>query len=265
MHNSINLFKIVRTYHYVCYVVTSCLCLFMVVWILGLPASWRAGWQWHDTLTQYWYDNILRSGSHFPTPLHLVTKYKGHSIAQFAHVLPGALWAGLVPFQLHPSARKRYRRWHRRFGYCFVAVSYLMTAGFMYIDRMGLVYIHADFPRIKAEHNTTWLPFNVPHEPLFRLVSGWFVLTITMAVWYATRGRFHNHRIWILRHVGSGIWISVQRLVVIMVNAKKPENQKKTFGDGALVGVLLTCIAAEMAVWGYIYLQRYEEDRRKAK
>ena len=52
-----------------------------------------------------------------------------------------------------------------------------------------------------------------------------------------------------LRHVASGIWVAVPRLVVILVSSATPADQKKTFGDGALIGVVLACSAAEIAVW----------------
>ncbi len=241
----------IEMYHRIAYVILSLLCAMMVGWILGLPGSWRAGWKWHDDLINVWYNRTLKRAGNFPTPLNLVTKYKGHTVAQLCHILPGALWAGIIPFQLHPSARKKFRRWHRLGGYIFVFVAYLMTVGFIYIDCNALIYMHSDFPGIPPYEHTTWLPVHVPHEPVFRVVGGWFAFTISIAAYYATQKKFETHRRWILRHVGAGIWIAVQRLVVIIVNAKTPEGQKKTFGDGAFLGVLLTSAAAEVAVWGY--------------
>ena len=239
---------------YLCgaYGILVALCVMMVLWILGLPATWRAGWAWHDRLVAAWYARSIQTLGHFPTPLSLITKYNGHPVAQLCHVLPGAVWAALVPFQLHPAARRRFRRAHRLGGYVFAGTAYLMMGGYVYIDVKGLLYLHADFPQIRPEHNTTHLPVHVvPHEPMFRAVAAWFVVTISLALWHAVRRRFKEHRKWILRHVASGIWVAVQRLVVVMVNSETPAEQKKTFGDGALIGVALTCAAAEIAVWCY--------------
>ena len=239
----------------------------MVLWILGLPASWRAGWQWHDALTKRWYDAVVARETHFPTPLHLITKYNGHSLVQLCHILPGALWAGLIPFQLHPGCRARHRRTHRLCGYVFAATSGLMMFGFWHIDKRKLAYMHADFPEIPLEAHTSWLPpaLRVPHEPLFRGVAVWFCLTISMAVWHATRRRLTEHRKWILRHVGSGIWVAVQRLMVVAVNAEGPAAQKKTFGDAALFAAALTMGVAELAAWGYVPYDRKDSPAVKVE
>jgi len=231
--------------------ILATLCAMMVLWILGLPATWRAGWAWHDRLVAAWYERSIQTLGHFPTPLNLITKYKGHSVAQLCHTLPGALWAALIPFQLHPVARRRFRRAHRLGGYVFTGSAYLMMVGFAYIDAKGLVYLHSDFPQIHPDHNTTRFPVHVPHEPVFRMVAWWFVVTISLAVWHAVHRRFKEHRRWMLRHVASGIWVALQRLVVILVSSATPADQKKTFGDGALIGVALACSAAEIAVWCY--------------
>ena len=235
----------------------------MVGWILVLPGSWRGGrWQWHDDMTAAFYASTVSKNGHFSTPLSLITKYNGHSIAQFCHILPGFVWAGLIPFQLHPNFRRKYRRAHRVSGYIFLATACLMVVGFVYIDVQGLVYLHADFPSIPVAQNTTWLPIEIPHQIVFRGIAGWFLVTLLIAIWYAVKRRVSQHRKWIFRHVAAGIWVAVQRLVVLAVNAKLPENQKKTFGDGALLGVFLTFGAAEVAVFGYTFLG-YKQARLK--
>ena len=232
------------------YVVLTGLCAMMCMWILGFPGTWRGGWAWHDALIDKWARNTQKSG-HLVTPKTLLTKYKGHPVAQLCHILPGAVWAGLIPFQLYPGMRKSFRKAHRAGGYLFAGTAYLMMVGFAYIDVKGLLYIHADFPHIPAEHNTTALPVHVPHEPVFRGVAAWFLITISLAVWHAAHRRFSQHRKWILRHIASGIWVAVQRLYVGISNGKTPAEQKIAFGDGAVVGVVLCCAAAELAVWGY--------------
>lgn len=251
----------VETYHRGAYYILTGLCVMMVAWILGLPGSWRAGWDWHDRYIREWFD----STSDFPTPLNLITKYKGHTLVQMCHILPGALWAGIIPFQLHPGFRKRYRRAHRASGYVFAFTACIMMVGFYHIVSRKLTYMHTDFPSLELDAHTTWLPFRIPHEPVFTAVGVWFLWTMGMAVWHAINSRTENHRAWILRHVASGIWVALQRLFVAAVRPKGPENQKKTFGDGALIGLVLTVCAAEAAIYGYAEIRRISRARREGK
>ena len=243
-------------YDQILYVGVSGLCLMMVLWILVFPATWRAGWKWHDDQTQDFYTEAIKTTGQYPTPLSLTTKYKGHKIAQFCHILPGCIWSGLIPFQLHPQSRKKYRKQHRYSGYLFTAVAYLMMVGYIYIDVKGLIYIHSDFPNLAIDQHTTHFPVHVPHEPVFRMVGVWFLITISMAVYCAMQNKFQEHRKWILRHVASGIWVAVQRIIVIVMNSKEAKDQKKTFGDGAVVGVMLTVVLAEISIYGMVGKKR---------
>lgn len=97
------------------FIVLAYLCVNMVVWIMVSPASWlieRSSFHREVILP------FLRENGNFRVvPEVIVTKYKGHSLVQFTHMVPGALWAGMIPFQVHPTWRKNHRKAHRVMGY----------------------------------------------------------------------------------------------------------------------------------------------------
>ena len=97
------------------YVVTTYLCVGMVVQILVAPASWlleRSSWHQEVMMP------FLRKKLFFRlVPEVILSKYQGHTLVQFTHVVPGAFWAGIIPFQLHSTWRKSHRKAHRFMGY----------------------------------------------------------------------------------------------------------------------------------------------------
>jgi hypothetical protein len=52
----------------------------------------------------------------------------------------------------------------------------------------------------------------------------------------------------VLRHIGSGIWVALQRIYVIVAAGASQEDMKKNFGDGAIVGAVATVLGAELAI-----------------
>ena len=228
------------------YVLLSACCGMMVSWILVFPSSWLAG---HSEMHDAFIAAMWSKEPPPPTPLSLVMKYKNHSAVQFTHILPAAFWAALIPVQLHPTVRSQHRTLHRYSGYAFVGLSLSIAAGIALIDRRGLYYHLTDFPTVHAHDHTSDLGLNwFPHVPVFRAVASWFFLSICIAVRKAQLRRYQEHQFYILRHVASGMWVSVQRIYVLVVSARTPEGQKAAFGDGAVVGFVITTLAAELAI-----------------
>ena len=64
----------------------------------------------------------------------------------------------------------------------------------------------------------------------------------------AKRGEYASHQRWVLRHVGSGIWVALQRLYVITCAGATEEEMKQNFGDGAILGAAATVLGAELAI-----------------
>merc|ERR1711865_615451 len=63
-----------------------------------------------------------------------------------------------------------------------------------------------------------------------------------------TPKKFRQHRDFLYRHIGAGIWVAVQRLYVGALSTQIPLEQKMNFGDGAIIGAFITITMAEVAI-----------------
>ena len=233
------------------YIATTFLCGFMVFWILVFPSSWLVGRsQLHD-------DMIVRTMSepNQVTSIELITKYKGHSAVHFSHTLPGVIWVGAIPFQLHPGIRKQYQRLHRIVGRVFVATSILMMVGVGIILKRGLLYEESfqDLP-----------PNSLPATPGIIFQSAWFLVTVIVAALQARAKRFRLHQRFMIRHVASGIWIALQRVLLMTVLNRPPftrMQQRAVFGEAAFAAIVICFVCGEIA----IRLIEEEEKKKKVK
>lgn len=220
------------------YVATTFLCAFMIFWILVFPSSWLVGRSdIHDDLIVQ-----TMSEPNQVTSMELVTKYKGHSAVHFSHTLPGAIWAGAIPFQLHPRFRNQYPRVHRVVGRVFVAVSLLMMVGVGIILKRELLYEESfkDLP-----------PNKLPATPGILFQSGWFLVTAIVATLQARAKKFRSHQRFVIRHVASGIWIALQRVLLLTVLNRPPftrEQQRAVFGDAAFAAIAICFVCGEIAI-----------------
>lgn len=228
------------------YVGAVFLAMFMVLWILVLPASWRqgnfSGWE---------------------------GKYSGHRLVQFTHILPGAVWATAICFQLHPGFRKAHRQWHRRTGYACLSSAVLMAFGFFVLEYRQLDWMHQEFKDIPIDEATSGLGLGwIPALTFLRGVAVLWMLFAGLALHaIAIQRDFVSHRKWILRHIGMGLWIAPQRLYLI---AKSPwaltlREKKEVFTDGIYVGLAITVVGAELAVWMYARRMAEEVAQRTAE
>jgi len=222
------------------YIVTAFLCGFMIFWILVFPSSWLVGRsELHDDILVRTLDKPNQV-----TSIELVTKYKGHSAVHFSHTLPGVIWAGVIPFQLNPSLRKQYRTLHRTVGYVFVSTSILMMVGVGIILKRGLLYENSfsDLPPPKL---------STAYGIVFQ--SCWFLVTVIVATVQAARAKnFASHQRFIIRHVASGIWISLQRVLLMTVMNRPPftrMQQRAVFGDAAFIAIAICFLCGELAIY----------------
>jgi hypothetical protein len=223
------------------YISTSALCAFMVVWILFAPASWLGGRsKLHD-------DMILKhTNADSLVPPEIVTKYAGHSAVHITHTLPGAIWAGLIPFQLHPVFRKTRPRLHRIFGYVFIASSLLMSLGIAIILKRGLLFV-------RFFDDLT--PSKQPTELSVVVLAVYFAGTAIYALRCAMKRRFVSHQRWIIRHVASGMWIAIQRILVLTVYPaiyRPPvarEVQRRVFGEAASIATVVSLAIGEYTLF----------------
>lgn len=231
------------------YVLACILSMFMFTVVMIFPSSWMMGHSnIHDTIvTKLMIDPY--DGTQI-SPL-TVTKYTGHPAIQFSHILPAAFWSLSVPFQLHEGFRRSYRTIHTRMGYAFLATTFLMTYGIFLIFARKLSYIDHDYPTAPS---VTWMESSI--SKLFQIIMAcWFVFTSMMAVYKARKKEFISHKQYIYRHVASGLWVALQRIILMIAGPQKdPEQMRALFGYAAYVAVPISMLLGEMAV----YLDHHE-------
>lgn len=236
----------IRTITHLSYVFVLILCLVMVVWILIFPSSvWYEHSPTHQKLLHTWFHSVSgnRAGA---ASSELISKYTGQYLVQVTHILPGAIWAAMIPFQLNTKFRKNHRTLHRYTGYGFVGSALLLGTGVFIILHKGLLYENS-FPDLPAK------PFSA--APLLILLTIYFLGTILCAIYYAAIAspkNYYSHSVWITRHVASGIWIALQRILLGTPLFHRPpmsrEQQREAFGNAGFLAMTLTIIVGEILI-----------------
>lgn len=244
----------------VVYALVTGLCVFMVGWILIFPASvLHEHSEYHRKLLDYFYFvNQERGNGDGVTSPELMTKYRGEHWVQCLHILPGALWAALIPGQMHSTFRKNYRYLHKVLGYVFAGTAFVMGVGVAVIVHKGLLYENF-YPDLE--------PLPLSKAPFLLALTVYFVGTMAASIYQAAiRRDFHRHRMWIVRHVAAGLWIALQRVLLGTVYNRPPftrEQQRDVFGTAAFTAVAITLVTGEFTVH-LLNLQQAEKMRRKA-
>lgn len=233
------------------YILVVYLCVGMFIWIVFLPASWLVSRsQYHREVMVPFLD---RMGFFWILPRVTVTKFQGHPLAEFTHILPGAAWVALIPFQLHPGMRRNYPQWHRRLGYLFLGLSLSISIGIFIMQYKRLTYDYF-FPELPPRiADTTQIPATW-------LVTAWFAYTGIQSVQMARARKFQQHQTYMIRHIGSGIWVSTQRMIIFPLanlmcyiilpppREVSPWFQREAFGGTANLSMVLTACVAEYAI-----------------
>ena len=229
------------------YLATTTLSIMMVFWILLFPASWLFGrWKLHnDLLLQVWEDNMVVGTA-------IVTKYEGHTAIHLLHFLPGSVWSGIIPFQLHNEFRKNHGRLHRFLGTIFLVCAAAMSVGIGIILHRGLLFENF-FEDLPADE--IFLVDRKIVTPILTVAATlWFAFTAVQALRYAKARQFRAHQKYIVRHIASGMWIAVQRVVIPVLFSpfcSKPVPryiQREAFANGASLGMIISYSAGEYAV-----------------
>mmetsp|Transcript_6040 Transcript_6040/g.9225 ORF Transcript_6040/g.9225 Transcript_6040/m.9225 type:complete len:302 (+) Transcript_6040:269-1174(+) len=228
------------------YCTATFLCLYMVSWILIFPSSWITG---HSDIHYAYYHKVMKLMNLTKIPPQFVTKYAGHTLVQFTHNLPGALWAGAIPFQLNPDVRRKYPRLHKVTGYLFLGTSFLMSYGIIVILARQLTFLH-DFPINVATENFNF-EFWCVNLSVISLTC-WFVFTAFTAISKIRSRDYQSHRNFIVRHIGSGIWVALQRIIFGMCNiaglSESPHEIKYSFKAAACAGVVISVLTSEFVI-----------------
>jgi hypothetical protein len=236
----------------VIYCLTTLLCAFMVVWILIFPSSVLVE---HSSFHRHAIASIMGHAGSFMAP-DLVTKYQGYYLVQLLHILPGALWALLIPIQLHNLVRKRYRTAHALLGYVFGVLSMLIgvSVAIIYWQELSFEHFYRDLE-----------PFPGSSAPGILLLALYFVGTMVCSVYQAAvRHDFHGHCKWMVRHIAAGLWTSVQRILLTIGLISPPlsrEGQRFVFPFTFIVALGITMFIGERTV----HLLNQQQARKGAK
>lgn len=238
------------------FTIITFLCIFMFGNILFFPATWKLGWnKAHDAIIQ----KIIDSNKMATVSSATVTKYSGHILVQFTHILPGSIWATILPLQLHPAIRKSYPHVHHILGYIFTVAGIIMMFGVAMIDRRNLYWFENDYPEIMDP-----LMWRLFLRYLNRCLLVWFVFTVLMAVYQARRKKLIAHESWIMRHAGSGIWVALQRIFTMLLYRKGNGlmEMKRNFEFAYILSIVLCMGTAEVLIWHKNSKTKYEKVKR---
>jgi len=212
------------------YIATTCLCLFMLTWILLMPGAAFLNSQepgWRDKVVSH----MVESSSHFPPKL--LTKYEGETLVAYTHIFPAAVWIMAIPLQFHPVIRRKYRNTHRLIGRIFVYLSFLIIIGVVVILYRGLSYENY----LEGKE-----PFTIPGTSLRSVDVGLYILAASflycaiVAVNFAKAKEFHQHQCWMIRHCSLGMWVVVQRFLGVILTQWYGIMYGKVTGSGAFQG-----------------------------
>jgi uncharacterized membrane protein len=163
-----------------------------------------------------------------PTPQTFDAAFWQHPVLTLTHIVPGALFMALGPFQFIPSIRARRPWQHRWSGRLFVAAGY--TIG------------------ISALFMTSQMAIGGANErAAILLFDAAFLFSLTKAIWHIRRRHISQHREWMLRAFGIGLGVATTRPIVGAFFATRKLSPEEFFGIAFWLGFSLTAIAAE--VW----------------
>jgi len=249
------------------YSIVLFLCICMLTWILIAPASWlieRSSFH-QNVLFPY----LQSHGAFRVVPKEVVTKYQGHSLIHFTHILPGALWSAILPFQLNPVWREQHPKMHRLLGYVFAISFVCVTIGIPVILQRSLSYDYF------FDELTPPAPAMIKKPPLWML-AGWFFGCGMHSIRMARSQKFQLHQKWMIRHVSSGIWVAAQRFIafpiciaVLKVTHPPPVEisqylQSQVFGGTGLAAMII-CITLGEWLIHRISVKTREENVAKRK
>lgn len=191
-----------------------------------------------------------------------ITKYYNQSFIGITHILAAPLWAAIIPFQLHPDMRKKFRRFHRALGTVFFALSVSLMAGFGAIMKRGLqLQPGALWAKGLEGLQRRQLPLilaSLTHvvDPFLAISATWFSYTMIRSWLAAYRRRFGEHEEWVLRHVASGQWVSLMRILYgsVMMPVLMPRfgdtklAQSNFFALSGIISFIACVTGAEVAV-----------------
>lgn len=148
------------------------------------------------------------------------TKYHNQFFVGATHILVSPAWMLIIPLQLHPEFRRCHKPLHRALGGAFFAMSTSLMLGFAAIMKKKLnLNEHAPYAKglegMQRRAIPATLRFLGDAGDAFLVASAsWFCYTLVRAWLAAVRRRFAEHEEWVLRHIASGQWVALMRLLL---------------------------------------------------
>jgi len=149
-----------------------------------------------------------------------------HAALTFVHILPGALFLGLAPFQFAQKFRQRHLRLHRARG------TVLVVAGLI----IGISALIMSYKMNIGGPNET------AATTLYAIV---FLICLTRAYWFIRGKNVTRHREWMIRAYGVGLGVATTRPIVGMFFAFRRMTPHEFFGIAFWLGFTITFLAAE--------------------
>ncbi len=190
--------------------------IFLVV--IGIAAVTRR------SLVLIWPQRFAGSASNPAAALD--TGFARHAALTFVHILPGALFLALAPFQFSQRFRQKHLRLHRGMGTVLVASGLIV----------GISALLMSYKMNIGGPNET------AATTLFAIV---FLICLSKAYRFIRRKDIVRHREWMIRAYGVGLGVATTRPIVGMFFAFRRMTPHEFFGIAFWLGFTITFLAAE--------------------
>lgn len=197
--------------------------------IIGVAAVTRR------SLVLLWPQRFSGGGANPAAALDL--GFARHAALTFVHILPGALFLVLAPFQFSRSFRQKHLDLHRWSGRVLVVCGLII----------GVSALIMSFKMNIGGPNET------AATTLFGIM---FLICLVRSYLYIRRKEVARHREWMIRAYGVGLGVAMTRPIVGMFFAFRRLTPHEFFGIAFWLGFTITFLAAEAWV-DYTRNQRF--------
>lgn len=149
-----------------------------------------------------------------------------HVALTFVHILPGALFLALAPFQFMPGIRRKHLQFHRWSGRLLVVCGLVIGVSAL----------------IMSYKMNIGGPNETAATTLFAIV---FLICLIKAYLFIRRKEVARHREWMIRAYGVGLGVATTRPIVGMFFGFRRLTPHEFFGIAFWLGFTITFLAAE--------------------
>jgi len=186
--------------------------------VIGVAAVTRR------TLVLLWPAQLGGGGSNPAAALD--TGFAKHTALTLVHILPGALFLGLVPLQFASSIRQKHLQLHRWMGRCLVVLGLII----------GIAALVMSYKMNIGGPNET------AATTLFAIL---FLTCLVKAYIHIRRKEVARHREWMIRMYGIALGVATTRPIVGMFFAFRGLTPHEFFGIAFWLGFTITFLVAE--------------------